>query len=317
MEFGKVAVIGASVSGLSLALFLKRNGFDISVYELRASTPHSDGANAITLSPNGLKVLNVLGSNVVERICSKGYHFNDLTFRSSDHERLDSYEVGNEQKYGFAACRVYRQVILDELGKLVAEAGIPVLHGKKFLKVISESEGSVRFAFEGGTEATAGLLVGADGIHSKVRRHILPDIEPVWSGAVALSCVTNTAEIEFPFDEYRRQLPASIHGPTGAVHMAPQNWPGTETAIVVQWITEERSRDGWQKLENDKSTLRKTIENIGGFNDVTRSGIAAANDDTFAIWPFYTVSRLPNWYSEEGQVVIVGDSAHAIPPSGV
>ena len=314
MKFDDIAIVGAGISGLTFALLLKKHGFHVTLYESRSPDASSEGA--ITLAPNGLRTLDAIGAGVADRICSKGYGFQNLTFRSENHEYLDSYEVGSKERFGYEAYRIYRQIVLRELRALVKQAGIPIFYNQKCTHVISEDATTVTFKLADGTERTTNLLIGADGIHSIVRQFLLPDLVPTWSGAVAVSCAAPTASIAFPDEEYAQKLPASIHGPTGAVHLAPQNEPGTEVVVAVQWITEERSREGWEKLNDDKAQLRKVTEDLGGFNELTKSATAAAPDDTFTIWPFYTVPRLTKWSSEGGKVVILGDGAHAIPPTG-
>ena len=54
MSFGKVAIAGAGISGLTLALLLTQKGFDVTIYELKR--PKSTSHGAIALCPNGSNV---------------------------------------------------------------------------------------------------------------------------------------------------------------------------------------------------------------------------------------------------------------------
>ncbi len=310
----KVAIIGAGIAGLSLALFLNMQGFDVTIYELRSADVVHDGA--VTLSPNGLRSLDALGPDIVDRICSKGYKFRCLTFRSHDHEYLDAIEVGNSDKYGFDCFRIYRHVILDELKALVKAVHVPIFYERKFSRIVLEIGDDVIFEFADGSQENANLLIGADGIHSRVRKHLLPDIEPAWTNGVVVWGIAPTSAVEFPTSEYRQTLPASVHGPTGAVHLAPQQADGSELVVAVQWRTHERTRSEFEELRDDKAALRKIVEDFGSINEVTRSAIASAPDHTFSFWPFYSIPMLDTWYSHTGNVIIVGDAAHAIPPTG-
>ena len=184
MAFRDVTIIGAGLCGLALALFLDKEGVRTTVYELRS--PGVTSAGAIMLSSNALKSLDALG--VYQRIKSKGYFFRDLAFRNNDHKFLDAYEMGNADKYGYDALRIYRQVLLDEVKAMAKEAGIKVYYEKRFSHIVEETATSVKFAFADGETKTTDLLVGADGIHSAVREHIKPGIKPVFNNVMALTC---------------------------------------------------------------------------------------------------------------------------------
>ena len=311
---GDIAIVGAGIAGLALALLLAKRNLKSTIYELRSPKASSEGA--ITLSPNGLQVLNAIDPGLARRIFAKGYRFRALTFRSKEHDSLDAYEVGNSEKYGFDAYRVYRQIVLDELKSAVEELNIRTVYNRKFSHVVSEQTSTVTFAFEDGSQKEANVLIGADGIHSMVRRYLLPDVRPMWSNTVAVSCASPTVSVNFPSSEYMEELPVSIHGPSGAAHIAPQNAEGSEVVVAIQWLTHERTRSGWNELNEDKEQLRNVMLENGDANAVTKSAITAAPEETFSIWPIYTMPKLEKWYSKGGRILIIGDSAHSLPTAG-
>ena len=316
MAFQKVAIAGAGISGLTLALLLTQSEFDVTVYEMKGPKNASHGA--LTLCPNGLKVLGAVDRGLINQIRSNGYRFQDFTFRNHEHQYLDAYEVGSEAKYGHDAYRVYRDVVTEALRTLVDQAGISMRYNTKISGIVSEDENAetVTFAIDDGTQQQVNLLIGADGIHSEIRRHLFPDMRPVWSGAAAISCAASYAAIKFPNDLYKVDLPVSIHVPSGAVHIAPQDAQGTELMAAIQWVTQEQSREGWSELGQDRLQLRNIMKSKCYESEIAVAIIEAAADDTFFIWPFYTVPRLHKWCSEAGRVLIVGDAAHGIPPTG-
>ena len=265
-----------------------------------------------------MKALDAVGLGLIDQICSNGYRFRTLTFRSQEHQYLDAYEVGSEAKYGYDAYRVYRHVITEALLSRVDKASIPVNYNQRISGVVSEDRdaGIVTFIFADGNQEQANLLIGADGIHSEVRRSLFPNVKPVWSGAAAVSCVAPTATVRFPDDSYGRHLPVSIHGPKGAVHIAPQNPQGTEMMAAIQWPTQEQSKEGWKALARDKCKLRELMKAVGLKSEIATTAIEAAPAQSFSIWPFYTVPKLDKWCSKAGRVLLVGDAAHGIPPTG-
>lgn len=89
-----VAIIGAGLSGLALALSLHKQSIPCTVYEARSAS--LDIGGAIMLSPNALRILDAVG--IYDRIRVHGFEFQNLYFRSSEDEARDSYEFGNRQK---------------------------------------------------------------------------------------------------------------------------------------------------------------------------------------------------------------------------
>jgi hypothetical protein len=85
-----VAIIGAGLSGLSLALALHQQNIPSTLYE-RNDAPLNIGG-AVMLSPNALKVLDAL--SVYSRIRTKGYNFETLEYKDGDGKLLEVYEFG-------------------------------------------------------------------------------------------------------------------------------------------------------------------------------------------------------------------------------
>ncbi|EME42183.1 FAD dependent oxidoreductase-like protein [Dothistroma septosporum NZE10] len=310
MTFRNVAIIGAGLSGLTLALFLERYGIQSTVYELRRPDVRSDGA--VMLSPNALRTLDAIG--IYSKIKGKGYHFRDLTFRNNQHKLLDAYEMGNADKFGYDALRVYRQVLLDETKAMVQAAGIEIVYEAKFSHVILEHDNGVTFAFTNGEQKTADLLIGADGIHSTVRKYMVPDVKPTFSKFMAVTCAIPTSAIKWPFEPY--SMPVGIHGTTGAFVMAPQNPEGSEVLAGTQFRTRERSQAEWDALCTDKKGLLEILRaHYDLYNETVQSAMDAVPLQTLSIWPFYTVPKLTRWSSGKGRIVTLGDAAHAIPPA--
>ncbi|KAF2124238.1 kynurenine 3-monooxygenase [Dothidotthia symphoricarpi CBS 119687] len=310
----RVAIVGAGLAGLALAISLHRQGISCSIYELREPSASTPGA--LMLSPNALHILDTLG--LYDRLRPQGYNFESIAFKNHDGVTTDTYYLGGEKLYKYKALRIYRQVLLTELRAEVKRLQIPVTYGVKFSHVVSEDDSGVTFAFVDGTSASAGLLVGADGIHSTVRKHIAPSVVPKYGGLVAITCAIQKSTLTFPAstspDEY--PMPVSIHSKNGAFVMAPQNIDGSEVLAGTQRAWPEQDRAGWDALLANKPQLLELFRaNIQDWPTIVQSALNNVSTDTLAIWPFYVVPKLDRWFSPAHRVVILGDAAHAIPPT--
>lgn len=304
-----VKIIGAGLSGLTLALALHHQNISTTIYESRPAPLNIGGA--VMLSPNALRILDALGLYTTLR--TKGYNFDTLQFRDTSDTLLETYEFGSVEKYGYQALRIYRHVLIDALVDALREKGIEVVYGKKFERVVEDTAEGVKFAFADGTTETATLLVGADGIHSKVRRHLYPDLTPQFIHMAGITAAVPTAQLKLP-EGYH--IPVTITSPHGAFVIAPQEIDGSEVLIGKQRRLTEQDAAGWEKTAEAKDDAVRFLQaDNEHFPEIVKNATAEISTKKLNIWPFYVVPRLEQWASPTKRVVIVGDAAHAIPPS--
>ncbi|KAF4995262.1 hypothetical protein FGRMN_5227 [Fusarium graminum] len=315
MPSPKVAIIGAGLSGLALALALHQQGVETITYE-QQSAPLDIGG-AIMLSPNSLKALDKLG--VYERMLPRSYKFQDLNFLSQENKLVDNFEFGNETKYGYPGIRVYRFELIRILLDLVRETGVKVEYGRKFDKIISETEDQVTWSFTDGSEESASLLVGADGIHSRVRSYLHPDIAPKFTNMIGVTAAIPTKQLKQEANDYH--LPATfMHDKRGAFVIAPQLVDGSEVLIGKQKIFagEDPGRDAWKAMNSDKTWCIDFLrEGAEDFPAIVSNATSEVHTDKVNLWPFYILPKLDTWTSSNkyARVAILGDAAHAIPPT--
>ena len=306
-----IAVIGMGLAGLGLAIALKAKNIPCKVYELRG--PSYDYHGALMLSPNSLSILDKLG--VYERIRDKGFHFENVIVKTATGETTDQYAMGNERLYGYKALRIYRRVLVNELQAIAQERGIDIQFERRYSHIVSEDDKGVEFAFADGTTERARLLIGTDGIYSKVRQHVAPDVAPKFSGFVAITYAVKRKMLRLSPGE-DLSCPVTWSGRHGAFVLAPQDVDGREFLAGKQVAYPEQDRAGWEELSNDKekllSMIRKGKEDE---NDLVQSALENIDPSTFIIWPFYMMPRLERWISPAGKVLIMGDAAHVVPPT--
>lgn len=304
-----VAIIGAGLSGLTLALALHRQNIPCVLYESREAS--LDIGGAIMLSPNALKILDALG--VYKNISPLGHNFEKLYFHSDDDKPVDDFVFGSQEKHGYKALRIYRFELINVLVSMVREAGIPVEYQKKFDHIVSESSTSVTWAFADGSTASAKLLVGADGIHSRVRKHLYPDLTPKFTNMIGVTAAVPRAQLQA---DPNYPLPVTIMSPKhGAFVIAPQRADGSEVFIgKPKLLQHEHDRAGWDELLNNKAWCIDFLrEGSADFPPIVANAVSNIPLKGINLWPFYLVPKLDTW--AQGRVVILGDAAHAIPPT--
>lgn len=300
---------------MALALALNDLSVPCAVYEMRSTHSASKtSSGALMLSPNALKVLD--GFGLLYKLKEKSYPFEWVYYKDADEQTIDRYPLGGEAAFGYKAFRIYRQELLEIMYQACFDRNIPVHFNKKFSKVVDETESGVEFEFADGSVETAAMLVGSDGIHSKLRDYVCPGVEKKFMGMAALTWETPTKQLRIP-EEKDYKFPVSILTAHGVFVMAPQKPDGSAMLSGTQFRIEEKTREGWEELIADKQGLMSVVrKNMEVLPDIVQSNLEDINADSMNMWTYYSIPRLESWTSKEHhRVVILGDAAHAVPPT--
>ena len=309
-----VTIIGAGIGGLTLGLAFKKNGIHPRFFELRDAD--YDFGGAIMLTPNALRVMDSIG--VYSRIKSKGFEFEAMTFMTDpDHKITGKYYFGQKDMYGYDSLRIARKALIGELREMAKEAGIQIHYSQKFNKVVREDVDGVVFELADGRQEKTDILIGADGIHSKVRSYLFPDIQPQYSGFLGVTYCFPRANLPVPSADF--PLPVSLHGKQGSFIMAAQGEGGKEIFVGRQYKYEATDRLGWNALLQQKEKLidmhQRDQKEWSPLVQAAQAQLSTSDAHSLSIWPFHTVPRMQRWHSVAGRVIILGDAAHAIPPA--
>ena len=309
-----VAIIGGGPAGLALALACIKQGVDCEIYEGRTAKFESRAIHAaLSLRPNGLRVLDNIG--MYDRLRQRGFssdvmNINDIVTGESTTEG-----EGIESAYGYKTLRIYRRVLIEELQAAVAEEGLRVRYGHRLSHIVSESDSGVTFAFADGSSKTADLLVGTDGIHSRVREYVAPHVKPTYSGFVALGAEVSRSALRFSAESPEESLPLMTKSGKTIVMLMPQSSDGSKLFVGRGKNLEARSQEEWNVLEADKDAVKEFYEEgLDGWPDLLHSAVENTNFDEAYVWPVHTLPRLDNWISKGGHVAVLGDAAHAVSP---
>lgn len=293
-----IAIIGGGIGGLSAAVSLLRAGFDVQVYE-QVPQLREVGAG-IVVTPNATRVLHKLGLR----------------------DRLEALAVAPT----FVRQRRWqdgRTLLQAPVGKLAGPAGEPLfftMHRADMLTMLAEALPAgrihlshkfialddtgdrVELRFENGERAQADIVVGADGIHSAVRRILLGAEAPRFTGCVA----------------YRGLVPADRF-PRSDLHSEDQLWLGPGSHFVHYPVQSGKlinficliDRDGWTRESwtepGDPDELRAFY---AGWHQQVRDLVATVQE--IFVWGLFDRAPLPRW--SVGRITMLGDAAHPMLP---
>ena len=307
-----VAIIGAGAAGLALALTLHSRNIKCTIYESK-DAPYR-GLGALMLAPNALRILDGLG--LYTQLRSRGFNFSKVEFRDEADTSNDVWQMGNREKYGYDALRITRPVFLDVLREAVQEKGIEVKYATMYSHVLEESSSGITFQLSDGTQHTADILVGADGVYSDVRKHFAPHVQPIYSGTLALIA---TIKHRFIDTAHPTRAPQTTfyYGRDNSILVLPQEHDGSQACLGTVRKYPEQSREDWVHLSYDKDKLYSLFtQNMSSWLPRVQEALSQIDKANIYIWPFQRLPDLESWTSlPHRRVVLVGDAAHSIPPT--
>lgn len=305
-----VAVVGAGIAGLTTALALRAEGFDVDVYEA-AAKPREVGAG-ITLAPNAMRGLRYVG--VEDEIVSAGIEpgMQYISHWQDGRTLVEIDRSGTREQYQVPYIYIHRADLQSLMFDKAHAKGVRVQTGKRLLAIEDpEDSGAgsggasdttvLRFADD--TSASADLVVGADGLKSVVRGLFQP-APASFTGHIAFRALA-------PVDESVRHLAEGPGMHIGPGRMAVRYPLRASSILNLVFLARQ---DGWTEDGWSIPAQRRELEALfeGWCADVQHL-IAAARAETLHKWAINAHAPLPTWCRGD-RVVLVGDAAHAMTP---
>lgn len=298
-----VLIAGGGIAGPALALFLRRAGIAATLFEARDD--RDDIGGGLSLAPNGMNVLDALG--LADAAQTLGTVARENWFRSERGRVLARYDNGS-RGYGRPAVNLRRADLHRLLMDALRDKGGGVMTGRRVVRVASSAT-DVTLTFDDGSTATGELLVGADGLHSRVRSTMLSDgPAPHYVGVVAVGGFTPVTALATLSERERTGLNFTF-GRQGMF-----GYGGARPDEVMWWCNTWRDEPLATPDLADLRANRVTPELARMLNAYHEPipALLAASKETLVL-NIYDMPSLPTWH--EGRVVLIGDAAHAVSPN--
>ncbi|MES2262760.1 MAG: FAD-dependent oxidoreductase [Pseudomonadota bacterium] len=294
MKNQHILIIGGGISGMCLAIQLRKSGHRVELIEIDPKW-RIDGAG-ITISGPTLRALKEIG--VIEQIMAQGWCADGFSLGLASGQivgQIPTPRVAGPEVPGGGA--IMRPVLAAILAAEVRASGTEIRLGVTFSSITQEGE-QVHVRFSDGASNSYDLVVGADGIMSKTRAVILPDTQrPAFTGQGSWRAVV-------PRPEHIQHC-TFYHGKTTKAGVNP-----VSADEMYLGVLQELDRDIHVAPETWSTILAGLLGEFSGVIGDIRDGLNPHSRIVYR--PLHKLLVTPPWH--KGNVGLIGDAVHATTP---
>ncbi|MFD1139709.1 FAD-dependent monooxygenase [Larkinella insperata] len=288
----RFTIIGGGIAGLTTAIALRKAGIRATLFEA-APTVKAVGAG-LALAANAVRAFQKLG--IAAAVLPAGRlldAFVILDERGRTITRTDSRAIS--QKYGTDNFAIHRAALHQALLNQLTDC--PIVLGKRAVSIDQSSQGCLIY-FDDGTVHQTDYLIVADGIHSAIRKQLLPDSLPRYAGYTAWRSVVDSTGLNLT-------EATETWGAKGRVGIVPL------ANHKIYWFatTNAPAKDPRFRA----FTVRDLVEQFGGYHAPIPEIISRTKEENL-LWNDIMDLKPLSRYAF-GNVVLLGDAAHATTPN--
>ncbi|MHA2790141.1 FAD-dependent monooxygenase [Corynebacterium sp. S7] len=294
----RIAIVGAGVSGLTLAAELSRQGYQPQLFE-QAPEMGVVGA-ALFVSANSIRILEDR-VHATDKLIERSFPVESVMAKDAyTGETIKTLLTGDEyeQRYGFRGYGIHRAELQSLLIQIV---GMENIHLDKRLVGIDDDGSEAVLTFADGSTHAADLVIAGDGVRSLLRRHVVGYNDMLYSGCYAYRGMVSPDSANIP-DHGSMQFWMADNGHALHYPIADQN----HNFLVVKrsagpwphktWTVDANEGDHLRDFEGVAPELRGMLEQM----------------PTGKKWAMFYSYPLHQW--SRGRVTLMGDAAHAMLP---
>ena len=308
----RVVIVGAGLGGLAAAIAISLTGaFHVTVLE--AATALGEIGAGIQLSPNCALLLIRWGClEYLEDVAVKPHFARMMRWQDSKLLVIRPTNPMVEERYGSPHWHIHRADLHDVLLRRARSFGVKVRTGCRVTDVATgDSEKKASVLLHSGESVDCDFLIGADGVHSRVREAVCPGFaEPRKTGDLAYRFTVPTSVVKNDplLSEMAREPCTSIWWGPGR-HVVGYMLRSGDTYNVVAMFPDDGSvQDGYKA----SATLEQMKTVFKGWCPQVCRLLTLAQPEGLAKWVLMDLPPLPTW--NKGVCALLGDSCHPMLP---